>query len=123
MNVRKMRCPFQQHWSPRASARRKCGRHIKLRKKCRRFWLSSLAIATASGKGTAVFWTASRRITRQVAPSALGRHSSQAKCTGNRNRPMKSGRRSFKGRGPKREVQVNDCDTAVQLQPKQKGEY
>ncbi len=49
--ARRMRCPFRQHWSLRASSRRKYGTHIKLRKKYRKSWLSSLAIATASEKG------------------------------------------------------------------------
>src|SRR6266849_4211840 len=115
-----MRCPFQQRWSLRASSRRKCGRHIKLRKKYRKCWRSSLAIATASGKGIAVSWTASRRITRQVAVSALGRHSLQPKCIASRNRPRRSGGRSFKVRGPARGVQTNDCDKSSTTSTKPK---
>src|SRR5258708_38025585 len=105
-----MRCPFQQRWSLRASSRRKCGRPTKLRKKYRKCWRSSLAIATASGKGIAVSWTASRRITRQVAVSASGRHSSPPNCIASRNRRRRFGGRSLKGRGPARGVQTNDCE-------------
>src|SRR5258708_24731135 len=115
-----MRCPFRQRWSLRPSSRRKCGRPIKLRKKYRKFWRSSLAIATASGKVIAVSWTVSRPITRQVAVFALGRHSSPPKCIASRNRPSRSAGRSFKGRGPAEGVQTNDCDKSSTTSTKPK---
>ena len=43
------------------------------------FSSSSLATATASGKGIAVSWTASRQIMRRVATFASRRHTSQAR--------------------------------------------
>ena len=102
------------------SSRRKCGRHIKLRKKYRKCWRSSLAIATASGKGIAVSWTASRPITRQVAVSASGRHSSPPKCIASRNRRRRFGGLSLKGHGPARGVQTNDCDKSSPTSTKPK---
>src|SRR5258708_5402760 len=116
-----MRCPFQQRWSLRASSRRKCGRPTKLRKKYRKCWRSSLAIATASGKGIAVSWTASRRITRQVAVSASGRHSSPPNCIASRNRRRRFGGRSLRGRGPARGVQTNDREEHYNVNQTKKG--
>jgi len=94
--------------------------NIKRRKKYRKCWHSSLAIATASGKDIAVSWTASRRITQQVAVSAFGRHSSPPKCIASRNRRRRFGRLSLKDRGSARGVQTNDCDRSSTTSTKPK---
>jgi hypothetical protein len=71
-------------------------------------------------KGHAVSWTASRRITRQVAVSASGRHFSPPKCIASRNRRRRSGGLSLKGRGPAGEFKPMIVTRPVQLQPNQR---
>src|SRR6266853_1383954 len=63
---------------------------------------------------------ASRRITRQVAVSAFGRHSSPPKCIASRNRRRRFGGLLLKGHGPARGVQTNDCDNSSTTSTKPK---
>ena len=108
--AQKKQSRFQTHLSRRTFARRTCEKPIKLRKKFLRFWLSSLAIAIASGKATAVFWIVSKRTTQSVAKSASRNRCLHARCIGKARRPRRSGQPSFKDNGRLWRLQLNDCD-------------